>query len=383
MDVFSPNANAFRFYDDDADEANSTPLANQTTNITVNVDAGNVAFQLRYRVQNATAVAGATTDDYTLQRSHNAGAFSTVNGSTVIIASTSGLTNNNATTNRATNGITDGTGSFVAGEQCTDGTLDNHQLTASNFTEHAWGCTVVAADVNHGDTIDFRISLNGGAPGMTNSVTPRITIQKAATGTGALVAQAADVTGSGTSSSTGTGALAAQAAAIDGEGIGGDVSTGTGALTAQAAVVDGSGTSSSSGTGALSAQAADVAGTGTSSSTGTGLLTAQAATVVGSGTSQSAGAGALLAGSSIIVGEGEVSGGDPPPPEVAGSQLMSRGAGGGSGRRIVTFGPNVRQAFEASGPEPSRRDDTDEQIALEDEIAMQVVVSAVLRGIMK
>lgn len=189
-DVFAPNANAFRFYNPDGDEATSTPKANQDTNITVSVTAGDTTVQLRYRIQNATAVAGATTDDFGIHCSHNAGAFSQVGGSTVIIPSgnpASGLNNDSATTNRATDGITDGTGTFVAGEQCTDGLLDNWQLTASNYSEIVYGLTVVAADVTDADTIDFRVALNGGSPGMTNSVTPRITITKAATLTGQAV----------------------------------------------------------------------------------------------------------------------------------------------------------------------------------------------------
>lgn len=182
MDVVLPTAAAFRFYDDDAGEAASTPLANQDTNVTINVDAGNVPFQLRYRIQNAAAVAGAATDDYALQRSHNGGAYATINGTTTaILAAAAGLTNDAASTNRATNGITDGTGSFVAGEQSSDGIVDNWALTASNFTELVWGGTVVAADVSNGQTITFRVSFNGGTPGMTNSVTPTITVQKTST----------------------------------------------------------------------------------------------------------------------------------------------------------------------------------------------------------
>lgn len=176
MNTFTPSVNAFRFYDDDSTEAASTPLANQDTNITVNLDGGNVALQLRYRLQEGGGADGGSTDDYALQFAIGGGGFTTVTGATTgVIASTSGLTNDNATTNRATNGIADGSGSFIAGEQCTDGTLDNHQLTASNYTEHVFGITLVAADLNDADSITFRISLNGGTPGITNSVTPTIT----------------------------------------------------------------------------------------------------------------------------------------------------------------------------------------------------------------
>lgn len=177
--TFTPTIDKFRFYDDDADEDSSTPLANEDTNVSIDVDGGNVAFQLRYRIQESGGAAGAATDDYDLQRSLNGGAYATITGATTaIITSTSGLTNDGATTDRATNGITNGTGSFVAGEQSTDGVIDNWQLTASNYSELVYGGTLVAADVSNGNTIDFRVTLNGGTPGMTNSVTPRITVVK-------------------------------------------------------------------------------------------------------------------------------------------------------------------------------------------------------------
>lgn len=266
MDVVLPVAAAFRFYDDDAGEAASSPLGNQDANVSINVSSGNVAFQLRYRVQNAAAVNGATTDDYTLQRSHQGGAYSTVNGSTVITASASGLTNDNATTNRATNGITDGTGSFVAGEQCTDGSLDNHQLTASNFTEHVWGCTVVAADVANGDTIDFRIAFNGGSPGMTNSVTPRITVVKMTTHatSGAIVGPGTTVAGSAAHIAihTTTGAISGPGASVVGSAAHIAVHDTTGAVEGPGAVVSGSATRfrAHATTGEITGPGAEVAG---------------------------------------------------------------------------------------------------------------------------
>ena len=87
------------------------------------------------------------------------------------------LTEAAATTNRATEGISDGSGSFVAGQQDTeDGVILNHQLTASNFTEHVFALKIIAADVAPTDTLDFRLALNGGSPGMTNTVEPTITV---------------------------------------------------------------------------------------------------------------------------------------------------------------------------------------------------------------
>lgn len=180
-DVFTPVANAFRFYEDGT-ESGSTPIDAQDTNISRNVTADSI-LHLRVRVDETGNGAGATTDDYILQFSKNAGAFTTITSVSANVQGAgtgAGLTDNAATTNRATNGISDpGTGSFVAGGQReSDGTVFDRQLTASNFTEHVWAIKLIAADLANNDTLDFRVSLNGGAPGMTNNVTPRITVTK-------------------------------------------------------------------------------------------------------------------------------------------------------------------------------------------------------------
>lgn len=179
--AFTPVVNAFRFYNDDGDEDGSTPIANENTNITVDVSAGDVRFHLRYLVQETGGVSGATTDDYVPEWSKNSGAYSTAaNG--VDSALTSFWVSSMATTDRATNGISGGTGSFIAGiaDEGPAQILD-YQLTASNFTEHVYVFEAVSASVNNGDTFDFRLTLNGGAPGMTNNVTPRVTITKTVT----------------------------------------------------------------------------------------------------------------------------------------------------------------------------------------------------------
>lgn len=175
---FTPDVNAFRFYDSDGGEAASTALENQDTNTSVDTSGGNVDLQLRLRVDETGGAAGASTDDYQLQYLHTsgeAGSWTNITGATSTVqGTTAGLTNDAATTNRASSGISDpGAGSFVAGEQSSDGLVDDMQLTANNFTEHVWGLRVVAADVTSGDTLDFRLST---PTGMVNSVTPRITI---------------------------------------------------------------------------------------------------------------------------------------------------------------------------------------------------------------
>lgn len=176
--TFTPAVNAFRFYEDGT-ESGSTPIANQDTNINRNVDV-NSKVHLRYRVQETGGADGASTDDYQLQVSINGGGFNNVSPSSTGARadSASSLTGESASTNRATNGITDGSGSFVAGEQSESGIVTDRQLTGSNFTEHVWALLLIASDLSNNDVLQFRISLNGGNPGITNSVTPQITANK-------------------------------------------------------------------------------------------------------------------------------------------------------------------------------------------------------------
>jgi hypothetical protein len=177
---FSPSVNKFRFYNDGT-ESGSTPIANEDTNITLTVDQTDVKFHLRYRIQETGGKSGATTDDWNIQYSVGGGAYANVTTSTAKIQVDTGssLTDAAATTNRGTNGITDGTGTFVASQQEEgDGQITDFQLTASNFTEAVWAMKAISADVADTMSITFRVSLNGGSPGVTNSVTPTITIGK-------------------------------------------------------------------------------------------------------------------------------------------------------------------------------------------------------------
>lgn len=184
LEAFLPAANAFRLYEDGT-ESGSAPIADQDIDINRNVEA-NSQVHLRMRVDEigSGSAAGEATDDYALEVSINAGGFVAVTGASTGVQSDSGssLTDGVATTNRATNGISDpGGGSFIAGEQEEiNGVIEDYQLTADNFTEHVWALLLIAADLSNGDTLDFRVTLNGGAPGMTNNVVPRITAEKAA-----------------------------------------------------------------------------------------------------------------------------------------------------------------------------------------------------------
>ena len=85
MDAFAPAAAAFRFYENDGSpsESASTPVADQDTSVTRNVDSDN-AIHLRYRVDEigSGSINGATTDDYQLQwRKNGAGSWFDVTAS--------------------------------------------------------------------------------------------------------------------------------------------------------------------------------------------------------------------------------------------------------------------------------------------------------------
>lgn len=177
--MFDPEFTRFRFYDDDAGEAASAPLENQDVDHTLTVDSDQ-EIQARFFVQNRQAAG--STDDYRIDYDKNSVGFAivpTTDTGTGIEAAAAGLTNTNATTNRTTNGIADGTGSFDAGEQITDG-LGNITLNASNYTEHAFGLKFISANVANNDTFDLEF---GRPNAMVNTIVPRITISK----TGAAV----------------------------------------------------------------------------------------------------------------------------------------------------------------------------------------------------
>lgn len=139
------------------------------------------------------------------------------------------------------------------------------------------------------------------------------------TGTGALTAQAATISGVGLSVSSGSGTPAAQAATVSASGI--SASTGTGVLADQSSIVAGTGVALWEASGSLTGQAAVAAGAGTSASTGTGALSASASALTGIGevVSGITGTGALSAQDAQLSGAGDVSG--------QGNQLTPIGGG--------------------------------------------------------
>jgi len=175
------DAQHFRFYEDGT-ESGSSPSANEDTNVTGRSVDSDSQIQLRYMVEETNSGSGASTDDWALEYDKNSsGTWVPVTGSSAAVRADSGssLSDGSLTTNRGTNGLTDGSGSFVAGEQeAANGVIEDREITTNNFSESVWGLLLVSSDLANGDTLDFRMTYNGGTPGMTNNVTPRITVQK-------------------------------------------------------------------------------------------------------------------------------------------------------------------------------------------------------------
>ena len=155
----------------------STPRAAENVDVNIEQGGGSKRFHLRWRIQEHGDISGLSTDDWQLQYNKNSGGWNDVAAASSNILSDpdSGLVDNSGTTNRATNGISDGTGSFVIGEEEEgDGLFENRQLTASNFTEHVWAVKTADGDLSVGDTIDFRIQING--IDFSHTVVPTITL---------------------------------------------------------------------------------------------------------------------------------------------------------------------------------------------------------------
>jgi len=181
---FAATAAAFRFYEDGT-ESGSAAIAAQDTNIVDRVVSSDSQVQLRYRIDESGSgnVDGGATDDYGLEIDINTAGFNAVTASSTGVKADTGstLTDGAATTDRATEGISAGAGSFVVGEsEAANGVIEDWQLTGNDHGEVVWAVILVAADLSEDDSIDFRVTYNGGSPGMTNSVTPNITITKAA-----------------------------------------------------------------------------------------------------------------------------------------------------------------------------------------------------------
>ena len=179
---FVPSTAAFRFYEDGT-ESGSSPIANQDINVSNrDISSGNSQFHLRVRIDEtgSGSISGASTDDWTMEyRLNGAGSWSAITTSSTHIQTdtSSTLTDAAATTNRGTNGISDGAGSFFAGvQEDGNGEITDFLHQADNFTEHVWAFIAVASALNNGDSVEFRVALNGSS--IASSVTPTMSFSK-------------------------------------------------------------------------------------------------------------------------------------------------------------------------------------------------------------
>lgn len=163
----------FRFYEDGT-ESGSTAAAAQNTNVTRTDGSSSADIHLRVAIWDGLGSGGSASDDWQLQYSRNGGAYTNVTTSSSYIKgfNSSSLTDAGATTQR----LTGATGSFGAGEISEDGLVDDLLVSSSTNTELLYSLTLVYADCNNGDTLDFRVLQNGVT--ITYSVTPRITVSK-------------------------------------------------------------------------------------------------------------------------------------------------------------------------------------------------------------
>ncbi|MHA2067293.1 MAG: hypothetical protein ACXABY_23240, partial [Candidatus Thorarchaeota archaeon] len=176
----TPEINAYRFYDDDGGEADSSPAAAQDTDITVD-PGSDIEKHYRIRMDETGGASGASTDDWVWQYSKNSGSWTSIpaadGGDGIAAGVTTNLTDGAVTTNRATNGISDpGAGTFDTGEVTKDNLAADVQLTADNFTEHLLGFKLFAANMTEGDDYRLRLINSAGGHTVVHNVTGTVNI---------------------------------------------------------------------------------------------------------------------------------------------------------------------------------------------------------------
>lgn len=132
----------------------------------------------------------------------------------------------------------------------------------------------------------------------------------------------------GSSGNTGTGAITAPAATVSGSGF--QTNDGSGSLSAPAGLVNGSGVSDRVGTGSISAPAATVAGSGIQTVTGTGSLVGYVGEVDGAGTVTVPvfGTGALDSPMPLVSADGDIESGNQ---DLVGDLIVGAGIVQGTG----------------------------------------------------
>jgi len=165
----------YRFGKDDGTEAAHTWHANEDANPAQGVIANDTPFLLRFCVQaNAT---GLTNVDNEFQVRKNGGAYQNITTTSTIVKAVAvgAFANGDNCTKRLS-----GTGTFeTTAAGCTeDGTSGGtaNDIVASGNSETECGLQIVGADVAGGDTLDFRLTRDGGTLLDTYSVTPTLTV---------------------------------------------------------------------------------------------------------------------------------------------------------------------------------------------------------------
>lgn len=170
----------FRLRNDDGSESTATWKAAANINISIDVSSGDVSLRIRLCAQEVGTTAATFASN--LFASYNGGAYAQVGSATsqVKAVDSTNLTDNAATTQQVT------AFTFVAGRvDDVDGTMTATASIAQNSgTEFEFMVQLVKADLNNGDTLDFRLYRSGVAIA-TYTNTPRITIIKTIPPTGA------------------------------------------------------------------------------------------------------------------------------------------------------------------------------------------------------
>jgi len=174
--MFAPFMRRFRFYNTGT-ETGATPIAAEDININPNVDSD---FQGQYRalIEETGGSDGSANDDWRLTYDKNGGGgtiLTTTDSGDGIRAILAGLTEDGATTDRATGISNPGAGSFIAGLQVGDGFGENLLLTGSNFTEFVFGFEIIAANVADLDFFDFELDRPNS---LVSDIIGRLTVAK-------------------------------------------------------------------------------------------------------------------------------------------------------------------------------------------------------------
>ena len=266
----------FRF-GSDGTETGYSFIANQSIDIIVGDDGSEdigfgtiIILRIRF-AETAGATSTVQNIDLELQRSLNGGTFAQVNGSSTVAQSiASAMTDGEDATERLTGGAT----TFKTNNDCVDeadgicggGVLD---VAGSEFTEAVYAIQIISGDVSNTDTVDFRLTRDGGTV-MDNEGTadePRCTIATVAVTAGTGTAPGtATVVGTGRSTAAASG-TAPGTATVVGTGVAIQTLEGVGTAPGVATVVGtGSAVVAGSGTAAGVATvvaAGEIIGTGT------------------------------------------------------------------------------------------------------------------------